>query len=194
MKSRKASGLLRDRRGLSELIGFLIIMTAFVSAVTYILVVRGRQEATRAQGIVDTLREMERRQGELLSLVHAERSPENENLLLLYLYNYGSENVLLRDNGIYIAGETVTPAGTATGAYIIAWTLQDPDGDPQAGFQVQIGTSQGENNVWDTGQVMSSANYATYTGALTKGATYYIRIRVYDGYEWSGWLSGSFVA
>jgi hypothetical protein len=47
--------------------------------------------------------------------------------------------------------------------------------------------------MWNSGQVSSSSTSATYAGAtLSRGVTYYVQVRTYDGYEWSSWATGTF--
>jgi hypothetical protein len=63
----------------------------------------------------------------------------------------------------------------------ISWTHNDPDGDPQAARQVQIATNSSFSSgmVVDTGKVnVSSGSYTT--PALTRGTTYYVRVRTWD--------------
>ncbi len=76
---------------------------------------------------------------------------------------------------------------------IVSWTFSDPDGDPQAAYQVQVDTSQGFGSpVADSGKVNSSSqSYTIPSGKLSYGKTYYWRLKVWDpgGLE-SSWASG----
>lgn len=82
-------------------------------------------------------------------------------------------------------------AGTDT--LVFSWVYSDPEGDPQSHYEIWIGTSAGANNIWNSGQVASNATSATCDGALLPtGGTYHFQIRVKDGHEWSGWMTGTF--
>jgi len=69
--------LLRESRGVSEIIGFLIITAALFGVATYVLVAESQHAGVKAQGLMDVIREAELRQGELLTYVHASGSVEN---------------------------------------------------------------------------------------------------------------------
>ncbi len=66
-----------ESRGVSEIIGFLIITAALFGVVSYVLVAESQHAETKAQGLIDVMREAEQRQGELLTYVHASGSVEN---------------------------------------------------------------------------------------------------------------------
>jgi outer membrane protein assembly factor BamB len=86
-------------------------------------------------------------------------------------------------------GEITTKTPTIT------WTYTDADGDPQSHYQVQVwtGSNGTGTKTWDTGEVSGSAGAVIYAGtALEEDRTYYVRVRVKDGYEWSGWREISF--
>ena len=68
------------------------------------------------------------------------------------------------------------------------WTYTDNDSDTQQKYQIQVGTTQNGSNLWDSGNVTSSATNVKYNGtSLSRSTVYYVRIRAYDGYEWSTW-------
>lgn len=71
---------------------------------------------------------------------------------------------------------------------LFAWAYNDPDGDPQSDYEVQVGTLSGANDMWAPGPAGSPALGTTYGGlALADGATYYFQVRVNDGASgWSG--------
>jgi len=76
---------------------------------------------------------------------------------------------------------------------VFSWVYSDPDGDNQTHYQVQVGTSLGSWDVWDSGEVFSKATSASYGGPLlSAGRTYYVRVRTKDGCEWSDWATGTF--
>ncbi|MCJ7719872.1 MAG: PGF-pre-PGF domain-containing protein, partial [Candidatus Hadarchaeum sp.] len=67
----------------------------------------------------------------------------------------------------------------------------DNDNDAQSNYQIQVGTAENDNSMWDnTGAALTQI---TYSGnALARGVTYYVRVRVKDNYEWSSWVTGTF--
>jgi hypothetical protein len=68
------------------------------------------------------------------------------------------------------------------------WTYADNDADTQIAYQIQVGTTQNGSNLWDSGNITSANNFAIYNGtSLSRGTLYYVRLRAYDGYEWSTW-------
>lgn len=86
----------------------------------------------------------------------------------------------------------VNPVSLTTFTPTLGWTYSDNDNDVQAQYHIQVGTSVGDNSMWDN-TASSSATSVTYAGAaLTGGITYYWRVQVYDGYEWSSWAAGTF--
>lgn len=89
--------------------------------------------------------------------------------------------------------ETINLSQTGESGLFFSWSFSDPDGDPQTAYQIQVGTSPGDNSMWDSGQVYSPATSAQYGGqTLQSGVTYYYRIRIFDNYEWSDWVTGNF--
>lgn len=74
------------------------------------------------------------------------------------------------------------------------WTHSDPDGDAQSAYQLQYATNSAFSaGLVDTGTVVSATSAYT-TAALTRGTTYYWRVKTRDaGLLWSGWsATGSF--
>ena len=80
--------------------------------------------------------------------------------------------------------------GLTTFTPTLSWDYFDAEGDTQENFHIQVGTSENANDLWDSNQ-QSSDSHTTYAGSvLDENVTYHWRVRVYDDYEWSGWLYG----
>jgi hypothetical protein len=68
------------------------------------------------------------------------------------------------------------------------WTYTDNDSDPQVKYHIEIGSQVNTSNIWNSTEITSASKNASYGGStLSRGQVYYIRIRTYDGYEWSTW-------
>ncbi|MDZ4722528.1 MAG: FG-GAP-like repeat-containing protein, partial [candidate division Zixibacteria bacterium] len=74
---------------------------------------------------------------------------------------------------------------------LFVWDYFDPTGvSPQTQIEFAVGTN---NNwafaeMWNPAPFISSDSFLTYAGvSLVDGATYYLRIRVYNGSRWSPW-------
>lgn len=79
----------------------------------------------------------------------------------------------------------------------IRWEYYSPTQDIQIGFDVQIWTGAGATGsvMWSPQTFNSTSNWVRYAGSvLTPGKTYYLRIRLYDGKAWGGWVEIPFVA
>jgi len=82
-----------------------------------------------------------------------------------------------------VNGQT-NPSGV-TGAPTLSWTFNDPDGDAQLGYQIQMATASALLAAgpyhWNPGMITSGDTSVVYTGpALAAGATYYWRVRTRD--------------
>jgi hypothetical protein len=74
-----------------------------------------------------------------------------------------------------------------------SWTYQDPDGDTQSQYEIDVGTSLDGNDVWNPSAFSGAETSRIYSGSpLSLCITYHIRVRVYDGFEWSNWIRGTF--
>lgn len=79
----------------------------------------------------------------------------------------------------------------------IRWGYYSPTQDTQAGFDIQVWTGAGATGavMWSPPTFSGPSDWIRYTGSiLTPGATYYLRIRLYDGKAWGGWVEIPFVA
>ena len=81
-----------------------------------------------------------------------------------------------------------------TGMPVFNWTYTDADSNPQAGYQIYVGTTSGASDVWDSGQVGGNTTSATYAGApaLADGTTYFFSVRVNDSATWSTGVAVAF--
>ena len=89
-----------------------------------------------------------------------------------------------------------TPTNVVNNTPAIAWTYGDPTGaHPQTQAEIAVGT----DNDWTYAEMWNPAPFPgpgasrVYAGAaLADGATYYARLRVYNGLAWSDWHEISF--
>jgi len=65
------------------------------------------------------------------------------------------------------------------------WTYIDLDGNPQAWYDVRVGSAPGTADMWDPPPASGSATVVTYSGSpLVRGTDYYFGVRVNDSTEW----------
>ncbi len=72
----------------------------------------------------------------------------------------------------------------------ISWTYLDTSATTQAQYEIEVGTDNDwvTAEMWASGPAASSTTTATYAGSpLTDFTTYYVRIRVNDGFTWGEW-------
>lgn len=79
----------------------------------------------------------------------------------------------------------VNPRGIGDANPRLSWQLQSSGqarGETQSAYQIQVGSSYGAADLWDSGKVASSATVdVLYAGhSLTSGELCYWRVRVYD--------------
>ena len=76
------------------------------------------------------------------------------------------------------------------------WSYSDTSGGSQQQYQIQVGSGNfcfNANDLWDSGILTGAEDSIVYAGApLEDGILYYVRIRVYNGSEWSNWRRTSF--
>jgi len=73
------------------------------------------------------------------------------------------------------------------------WTYGDPDGDPEARFDLRVGTFPGAADMWNPPASPGPATSITYAGpSLDRGSTYYLGLKVYDGTAWSAEVEVAF--
>ena len=80
----------------------------------------------------------------------------------------------------------VNPLGIGDVVPRLSWQLQSDGqgrGETQSAYQIQVGSSAGASDLWDSGKVASSATVdILYAGqSLTSGKKCFWQVRVYDG-------------
>ena len=74
-----------------------------------------------------------------------------------------------------------------------SWTYFDDDSDPQVAWLIYVGTSSGASDMWSNGVVSGADTSDIYAGfALSRGVTYYVQVKTYDGPWESNWATGTF--
>jgi len=111
---------------------------------------------------------------------------------VLDFFNYDDPNTAARALDI-----TVSPGNQMNlvdHTPTISWTYDDPTGNPQQMFEVQVSN---ENywvspDMWESGPQPGSATSIVYGGAaLVDGEDYAIRVRVFNGILWSDWYNAT---
>jgi hypothetical protein len=78
----------------------MLVFFIFLTIGSYALTQQAQVTGARTRGLLDMIRDAEKRQKQLVEFVH---SYENEGNLLVYLYNYGSIDA--RVERVWVAGE-----------------------------------------------------------------------------------------
>lgn len=76
------------------------------------------------------------------------------------------------------------------------WTYVDTAGLTQQSYQMQLGTDNDwtVSEIWDSGPISSTDEFATYGGPqLAFATTQYLRLRLNNGSEWGEWTELSFL-
>ncbi|MHB8094848.1 MAG: Ig-like domain-containing protein [Candidatus Aminicenantales bacterium] len=79
----------------------------------------------------------------------------------------------------------------------ISWTYADPQSLEQSNYYVEVWTGAGGSGtiMWNPAMGSGTGTSVTYAGTtLTPSATYYARVRAYNGSVWGGWSERSFTA
>jgi hypothetical protein len=101
-------------------------------------------------------------------------------------------NQLPTASNLMTEGQT-NPDDLTTLTPTFSWTYQDSDGDTQNQYEIEVGTSLDANDIWDPPVFSGSETLRIYSGSpLSLCTTYHVRVRVYDGFEWSNWIRGTF--
>jgi len=85
--------------------------------------------------------------------------------------------------------ERVNPQGVGDATPRLSWQLQSAGqgtafrGEIQTAYQVQVGSTQGAADLWDSGKVISAETVNIHYGGLplTSGKQYFWHVRAYDG-------------
>jgi len=78
----------------------------------------------------------------------------------------------------------------------IDWVYYDSTGTPQVQYEIEVGTDDdwAFAEMWDTEPFYSGDNNAVYDGLPLESLTsYYLRVRVNNGTDWSSWKQYSFI-
>lgn len=92
-----------DERGVSTIVSGLIMMSALFGFTTYVLVHKARQGQMRAEGLVDVMRQAEKRQAQLVDFSYTEK---RDGDLHVYLSNYGWEDAVIKN--VWIDGDLIS--------------------------------------------------------------------------------------
>ena len=102
-------------------------------------------------------------------------------------------NILATTTSLLTAGET-NPIEVFSSTPTFSWTYNDGDSDAQTHWEIQVGTSSGTSDKWNSGQLAGADVSDVYAGSsLTRGTLYYVQVRTTDGYEWTTWTTGTFI-
>lgn len=122
-----------NKRGVSTVIGFLVMFSAVASVAGYVLASQGQLAQRRAEGMMDVMEKGRERQGQLISLSHSDRD-ENNDELHVYLANYGWKDVVIENHpedsdlkAAWVNGEPVRK---------IDFAIEDPLTDENRGGDV----------------------------------------------------------
>ncbi len=95
--------------------------------------------------------------------------------------------------GLKVDGER-EPGSLINPHPVFTWAFYDNEGDPQTASQIEVGDDPAWMNtpVW-THEMTGNRTEAEYDGLqLERGTTYYIRVRVHDGFNFGDWAENQF--
>jgi len=78
---------------------------------------------------------------------------------------------------------------------LFEWSAIDPNGIGQEAYEMEVGVDRDWSvaEMWSAGVVTASDTSTAYSGLpLTDGETYYVRVRVSNGLDWSPWYETFF--
>ena len=78
----------------------------------------------------------------------------------------------------------------------IRWEFIDTGNARQVAYELQVGSDRDWTaaELWSTGVVSSEARETVYSGSvLSDNTTYFLRLRVFNGFDWGGWTDDYFV-
>ncbi len=92
-----------------------------------------------------------------------------------------------------LCGGQIDPTEMTNPTPTFSWTYGDSESDPQSHWEIEVGTTEGNNDMWDTGELSGSDGSDVYDGSeLQNPSTYYWKVKTKDGYGWSDWATGQF--
>lgn len=94
---------------------------------------------------------------------------------------------------LHLSGEE--PSHVLTASPEFSWTFSTAGTRTLDSLEIQVGFDNNwiQAEAWETGIVPYNQTSIIYQGtALVRGATYYLRIRIHDGVDWSAWAHSIF--
>ncbi|MFC1504836.1 hypothetical protein ACFL6D_05415, partial [Spirochaetota bacterium] len=87
-----------------------------------------------------------------------------------------------------------TPGAVTVSDPELSWIFSDPENDTQLAYRIQVGTTPGSSDMWDSFKEMSSSTNVIYDGAaLSSFTTYFWHVKVWEDNDLpSGWSASQF--
>ncbi len=116
---------------------------------------------------------------------------------ILEFFDYGDVNNFTNPNVDLISfPNEVSSSSVGSSAPLFSWNYADTNGISQLQYQVQVGSGTfciNSNDMWESGILTGSVDSILYDGAILEaGSSYYVRIRAYNGTDWSSWSRTTF--
>lgn len=134
------------RRGVSEVLGAILIAVMVISMSTAYALWAGQSGQRQAMSMADVIRAAERRQRQLLSLTYAYR--DGQGRVHLYIYNYGSEASTV--SRLFVGSQEITDSNVIgvvlppkSGPYELAFTCS-----VSGSVDVLLLTAEGGTFIW----------------------------------------------